>query len=324
MNKIITFLICIAVGLTADGKIGGVTYCDFIYSDTDDSTAFNFQRQYFSYAIDMSDDIKFTLVFDVDRTNKLDGEDARLVAFLKKAQIEYKTSIGKVSMGLIGMNTHAVQEKNWGNRFIEKSAMDKNKYSTSADLGIGFSRRLKDDLNISLQIVNGEGYKEPQGDKQMKISFNTTYGEVNLNKNDGYNAGIVYSTEGLESAPDKNMISAFGGFSGKGSRLGAEYDLLHQGNTESNIISISSNYDITEYLDAFVRYDIYDPDTKYTYKIETYIEEDKGRLSSNYLISGILFNCGNGLSVAPNVRMTFIENGTKDLNEYKINFQYIF
>ena len=120
------------------------------------------------------------------------------------------------------------------------------------------------------------------------------------------------------------MISVFGGFSGKGSRLGAEYDLRHQGDTESNIISISSNYDITDYLDAFVRYDIYDPDTKYTYKIETYIEEDKGRLSSNYLIAGIIFNCGYGLSVAPNIRMTFVEDGTKDFNDYKINFQIKF
>ena len=78
MKKIIPLLIYIAMGLTADGKIGGVTYFDFIYSDEDDSTAFNFQRQYFSYAIDMSDDIKFTLVFDVGRINKYDGEDARL------------------------------------------------------------------------------------------------------------------------------------------------------------------------------------------------------------------------------------------------------
>ena len=319
MKKIITFLICIAMGLTADGKIGGVTYFDFIYSDKDDSTAFNFQRQYFSYAIDMSDDIKFTLVFDIGRIKHVE-EDARLVAFLKKAQIEYKTSIGIVSMGLIGMNTHAVQEKNWGNRFIEKSAMDKNKYSTSADLGIGFSRLLKDNLHMSLQIVNGEGYKEPQGDKQMKISFNTTYGEVKLNKNDGYNAGIVYSTEGAESAPNKNMISVFGGYAGMRLRLGAEYDLLTQGDTTANIISISANYGIKENLDAFVRCDIYDLDTQYTYS-----EEDEGKLSSNYIIAGIVFNCGNGLSVAPNVRMTSFEKSARDSkNEYKINFQFIF
>ena len=110
-------------------------------------------------------------------------------------------------MGLIGMNTHAVQEKNWGNRFIEKSAMDKNAYSTSADLGIGFSRLLRENLNISLQMVNGEGYKKPQGDKYHKISFNATYGERKLNKNDGYNVGVVYSTEATDSNPT-NMIAA--------------------------------------------------------------------------------------------------------------------
>ena len=58
--------------------------------------------------------------------------------------------------------------------------------------------------------------------------------------------------------------------------------------------------------------------------IETYNDGDEVKFSSNYLIAGILFNCGNGLSVAPNIRMTFVEDGTKDSNEYKINFQFIF
>ena len=238
------------MGLTADGKIGGVTYFDFINSDKVDSTAFNFQRQYFSYAINIPDDIQFTLVFDVGRTD----EDARLVAYLKKAQIDFNNSLGKASMGLIGMNTHTVQEKNWGNRFIEKSALDKNKYSTAADLGIGFSRLLKENLNMSIQIVNGEGYKQPQRDKYKKISFNTTYGEVKLNNNDGYNAGIVYSTEGK----DTTMISTFGGFAGMGLRICGEYDMLTKGAVESNIISVSANYGIKNNLDAFVRYDMFD------------------------------------------------------------------
>ena len=51
----------------------------------------------------MLNDIKFNLIFDVGRTNKIvdtegnDAEDTRLTAFLKKAQIDYKTSYGKVS-----------------------------------------------------------------------------------------------------------------------------------------------------------------------------------------------------------------------------------
>ena len=119
MKYLITLLTCITISMAADGKIGGVTYFDFM--SLDDSTEFNFQRQYFSYTVDISGDIKFKIIFDVGRS----GTDSRLNTYLKKAQIDYNTSYGKVSMGLIGMNTHAVQEKNWGNRFIEKSAMEK-------------------------------------------------------------------------------------------------------------------------------------------------------------------------------------------------------
>jgi len=306
MKYLITLLTCITISMAADGKIGGVTYFDFI--SLDDSTAFNFQRQYFSYAVDMSDDIKFKIIFDVGRS----GTDSRLNTYLKKAQIDYNTSYGKVSIGLIGMNTHAVQEKNWGNRFIEKSAMDKNGYSTSADLGIGFSRLLRENLNISLQMVNGEGYKKPQGDKYHKISFNATYGERKLNKNDGYNVGVVYSTAATDSYP-RNMISAFGGFSSMGLRLGAKYDLLTEGDVESNIISVSVNYGVRDNIDSFFRYDMYDDN------------DSENKMGKNYLIAGIILNCGSGLSVAPNMRMTSYEDSSIDTtNEYKINFQFKF
>ena len=306
MKYLITLLTCITISMAAEGKIGGVTYFD--YANAEEKSAFNFQRQYFSYTGVASDNIDFKIIFDVGRTD----EDTRLAAFLKKAQIDYNTSYGTVSMGLIGLNIHSVQEKNWGNRFIEKSAMDKNAYSTSADLGIGFSRLLRENLNISLQMVNGEGYKKPQGDKYHKISFNATYGERKLNKNDGYNVGVVYSTAATDSDPT-NMISAFGGFSSMGLRLGAEYDLLTKGDVESNIISVSANYGVRDNIDAFFRYDIYDDNDS---------ENNKGE---NYLIAGIIFNCGSGLSVAPNVRMTSYEESAKDaLNEYKVNFQFKF
>ena len=77
MKYLITLLSCISISLATDGKIGGVTYFDFISAN--DSTAFNFQRQYFMYGIDVSDNISFKVVFDVGRTNigtVLDKEDA--------------------------------------------------------------------------------------------------------------------------------------------------------------------------------------------------------------------------------------------------------
>ena len=289
--------------MAADGKIGGITYFDFI--NRDDSTAFNFQRQYFSYAVDMSDDISFKVIFDVGRSET----DSRLNTYLKKAQIDCEISCCIVSMGLIGMNTYNVQENNWVHRFIEKSAIDKYGFSSTADLGFGIKISLIDNLNMSLQLTNGEGYKQPQRDKYHKISFNATYGEKILNKNDGYNAGVVYSTE----ATDTIMIGAFGGIAGMGLRLGAEYDMLTKGEAEFNIISITANYGIMDNIDAFLRYDISDDN------------DSNNKNGNNYFITGIKLNCVSGLLIAPNMRITTYENRSIDaVKDYKINFQFKF
>jgi hypothetical protein len=42
MKNLIILLTSISISMAADGKIGGVTYFDFM--SLDDSTAFNFQR----------------------------------------------------------------------------------------------------------------------------------------------------------------------------------------------------------------------------------------------------------------------------------------
>ena len=321
MKYLIILLTYISISIAADGKIGGVTYFD--YTNSKEKSAFVLKRQYFSYGIDISDEVKFRVVFDVGRTDvgtvlRKDGgeksEDTRLVAFLKKAQIDHRTSYGKISMGLIGMNTYNIQEKNWGYRFIEKSAIDKYKFSSTADLGIGFSRVLVNQLKMSLQVVNGEGYKNPQSDKYHKIAFNSTYGEHNLVKNSGFNAGVVYTTEQTDDKPN-SMASLFGGFAGMGLRLGGQFNMLKKGGIESQIISVSSNYSMTDKLDAFVRYDMFDPNTD---------EIDGWKDNSTYLIAGIQLSCGNGLLVAPNIRMESYEDDLDSATEYKINFQFKF
>ena len=326
MKYLIILITYISISIAADGKIGGVTY--FNYTNAEEESPFNFQRQYFGYGGDISDQVSFKILFDVGRTNKNDGEDSRLVAFLKKAQFDYSTSYGKISMGLIGMNTYNIQEKNWGYRFIEKSAIDKYRFSSTADLGIGFSRSITDQLNMSLQIVNGEGFKKPQSDKYHKIAFNSTYGERNLVKNSGFNAGVVYTTEQTDNKPNI-MTSLFGGFAGMGLRLGGQYNVVRDGQTklvvidsvgaigatvelESNIISVSANYAVRNNIDIFARYDMVDDN------------DITNKNGENYLVTGIVLTCNGGISVAPNVRITTSEDETDSVTEYKINFQFKF
>jgi len=305
MKKIL-LVVSITGFMFAEGKIGGVTYFDY-YSNTEKASGFNFQRQYFGYVGDVSDQVSFKILFDVGRSDS----DTRLTTYLKKAQVNYKSSFGKFNFGLIGMNTYAVQESNWGYRFIEKSAIDKNGFSSTADIGVGFSKSIIDNLNLSLLIVNGEGFKTPQGDKFQKIAFNATYGESNLNKNDGYNGGLVYTTESTDTDPT-TMTSVFGGFAGIGLRLGGEYDMQTKDGINLNIISVSTNYAVRDNIDIFTRYDIYDGDTS--------IDND----GENYLVTGIVLDCDGGISVAPNMRMTTSEDASDSSTEYKVNFQFKF
>ena len=318
MKKLLMVLSIIGF-IFAEGKISGVTYFDFSASDT--KSAFNFQRQYFGYGGEVSDQVSYKILFDVGRTNvgaaviekdtSYKSEDTRLVVFLKKAQVNYKSSFGRFNFGLIGMNTYGIQESNWGYRFIEKSAIDKNKFSATADIGVGFSRSLIDNLNLSLLFVNGEGFKKPQGDKYHKIAFNATYGEGNLNKNDGYNAGLVYTTEQTDTDPI-TMTSIFGGFTGMGIRIGGEYDMLTKDSFKSNIISVSANYAVRDKIDIFARYDMIDDN------------DDTNKNVKNYLVTGIVLTCDGGISVAPNVRMTTSEDASDSSTEYKVNFQFKF
>jgi len=305
MKKLITILVSLTI-MIGQNKVGGLTYFDF--TQNEDESGFNFKRQYISVAGSSGEDMKYKVVMDVGRY----GDDNRLTAFLKKAQADYTTNYGKISLGLIGMNTYGVQEKNWGYRFISKSAIDKNKFSATADLGIGYSNTLMENLNLSLQLTNGEGYKKSQEDTYHKFSLNATYGEMKINKNDGYNAGLVFSTMPTENDPI-NMISVFGGYAANNLRLGAEYDIQTSGDLEETIISVTSNYRALDNLDAYVRYDMYTDN----------VENDMN--GENYLIAGLLLNYGNGLSVAPNVRMTSFEDSDMENElEYKLNFQFKF
>ncbi len=304
----------------AEGKIGGTTFMDYTYADS--ALSFNFNRQYFSYGIDVSEKIKFKFVLDVGRTDKgtysdvkdsvNTSEDTRLVAFLKKAQIDYTCSFGKTSLGLIGNNTLNVQEKNWGYRFLEKSALDKYGFSNTADLGVEFSNTVADLLHLSLQVVNGEGYIKPQENKYHKAAFNATFGDKNLTKKDGFNGGVVFTTEPSDSTTS-TMTSFFGGFAGFGLRVGGEYDTFKKGDLTRELISASVNYEIIDKVDIFTRFDFIDNDSKM---------EPEGAL---YTLAGFVLNCGSGLSVAPNMRKTIYEgDAKKSETEYKVNFQFTF
>ena len=302
MKKNLILLFIITFAFAYNGSISGVTYFD--YTRENDVSAFNFNRQYFHYAIEMSNDMKFKVVFDVGRTNKVTDElgnnieDTRLVVFLKTAQLDFKCNWGKTSLGLIGTNTYGVQEKNWGYRFVEKSALDKNKFVSTTDLGVGFSKNFMSNLNVGIQYLNGEGYKSPEINFIQKLNLNINYGEMNLLNNNGGNLGFVYSTELTEESP-LTMLSLYGGIALRKIRIGTELDISE----EKELTSVYLNYIVNRKISIFSRYDILDEDN----------------VKDRYIISGFVYNCGSGFLVSPNIRKS-----NEDDLLYKLNFQFKF
>ncbi len=178
MGKIIvTLLMVISLLYSSDGKIGGKVYFNYTYNsavDADLVHSFGLTRVYFSYEKGLADNLKYRFQTDIDH-----GATPFNV-YLKNAKVELKTRLGKFIFGLQGMNVFNVQETTWGRRFIEESAMDKYKFASSADMGLGFANKLGDNVHFSVLLTNGTGYKHSENDDNKKLSTQVVMGQKKL------------------------------------------------------------------------------------------------------------------------------------------------
>ena len=237
-KTVLVFTLLCVTSLSFCG-ISGVSYFHF------SEDGFGLSRAYFTYKNEISDELSFKFQTDVgsqsDDSND-DTQDDRLMVYLKKAQLDWAVSDNiKVSMGLIGMNMFNVQEATWKNRLISKSALDAAGWSSAADLGIGFYRKFGN-FSTSLLMTNGEGYNHTNVDGKQKISFQALYGEKRLDKNIGYNIGLVYSTLDADPGNLVKVKGVFGGWSNGTLVTGTEYYTQLNGSSEATLMSLSVNY----------------------------------------------------------------------------------
>ena len=299
-NKLIILITLFSFMIAAEIK----GYSIFNY----DNNAFSVDRAYFQYTDEISDELFFKLRYDVGRDSDEEG-DTKLSSYLKNAYVDWKIDdLGKLSMGLLSTNSYSVQEKTWGYRFISKSTVDKYKFTDTADFGVGFSRSIGS-FNLNFQLLNGEGYKNPDSDEKVKSYFRLLYGESNLSKNDGHNYGLVISTlEGDDGEQDnESLFGVFTGWSKDKLRLGFEYYTYESWNTnmlETELLtSVNANYSVNENLDIFMRHEMYE--------VDGVINSD----TAETLIGGV-WNPTKGLYIAPNVAVN------DDSEDYRLTFMF--
>jgi len=293
-----------------DIKINGDTHFNYSFEDADNS-AFHISRAYFSFQKKTSEQISYKFQTDVGS-----GGATAYTVYLKNAKLDWKTDFGKITVGLQGMNMLKVQEDNWGYRFIEKSIIDKNKYSSSADLGIGWERKFGA-ITPNVMITNGTGYKKAENNKYKKLSLRLLYGQSKLKK--GLNTGMVISTESVDyvttTATETGrtfILGGFGGYASGGLRVGAEYIVKFEKmdvDKRASLISVYGNYQVTNKLSGFGRFDLVDPDTA---------TDSDGH---NYLILGLNYQPEKGFYIAPNVKLKVPETGTQEAT-YQVSFRF--
>ncbi|RKY81554.1 hypothetical protein DRQ07_03735 [candidate division KSB1 bacterium] len=306
----VSFLLTSGLAFSEEGGMSSLIFFDYSYQTSEnapDHNGFEVKRAYFTFSKSVTHAIGFKIQFDVGRQK--DRMNTNLYAYLKNALVKWKTDAGTFIFGLQGMNVFKIQEKTWGYRFIEKSAMDREKFASSADLGIGFSRKFAEKGFINAMITNGGGYKKPETDKYKKYSVLIGYGEQRLDKKRGFNAGVVFSYEPYKNGTvyRKQLIGFLAGFSVKKIRMGAELNIMDDSavDKQNKLLSVYAVYKITERYQIFGRAD----------------RLDDGAENENYIIAGMVLVPAKSLMIAPNVRI--LEDGSSR-NSFNVNFQYNF
>tara|TARA_Y100000814_G_C12287666_1_gene387298 strand:+ start:32 stop:1024 length:993 start_codon:yes stop_codon:yes gene_type:complete len=326
--------------IVAEGKISGVGFYNYTRSLSEgaegvDKGSFGFDRIYFTYKNDISDQFSFKFQTDVGRMNLVDEDDggnvilgtkSNLFTYIKKAQLDWNLSFGKIILGVQGMNVFNVTEKNWGFRFIEKSPMDKHKFSSSADMGIGYSGKFND-LNYSILSTNGSGYKKEENDAFKKTSIQLIYGEKKLVKKDGFNVGLSAAFEPYYSSGSytKTLMAFFGGYAGNGLRIGGEFDMHTDSNGDKTkqIMAFYGSYKAMDDLETLIYVDMYDPWTDSVDDSDT-DDLDEGKDNLTYIIAGVNYYVGEHLIITPNIRFTSFEDESDSETVFKMNFQFKF
>ena len=315
MKKILLVLLIIPSMIFMQGKING--YAIFDYKGS--TQQFDVDRAYLIYSKDISDDLFFKYRLDVGRDSDSDG-DTKLSAYLKNVYVDWKCKeFGKFSIGLISTNSFGIQEKTWGYRFLSKSPIDIAGMTKTADFGVGYSKSFEK-FDINFQIVNGEGYKANfdsgnTNDDKPAAYLRLMYGEKKLNKNDGFNVGLVYRTRYYNDEYADNVIGLFGGWAGSNFRLGAEYNQQDLDGSVETMTSLYANYNINNKIDLFLRHDMNDENIDNSWNDGN----DGLDMASNTML-GMVWNPTKGLYISPNIIISQAGDDSEASNEYRLTF----
>ena len=252
-----------------------------------DDRGFELDRSYLGYQYDLGEGLQIKGVMDIGQSD--DVNDYHRIAYIKNAQISWKTGNWTLTGGLISNTQFNVQEKFWGYRYIMKSFQDLYKFGNSADLGVSVAYKFADWISADAIVVNGEGYKKVQKNDGLMYGLGTTLTptkSITMRVYYGLNDGAD------ETKKDIQNLATFIGFKFERFSLGAEYNWMWNAkNVEGKDYegwSVYANAKMNKKVDGYIRYD--------------HCSDDKAGF-----IAGVQCKLGKYVKIAPNFRLNYKE-----------------
>ena len=115
-----------------------------------DDRGFELERSYLGYQYDFGKGLQVKAVMDAGQSDDVD--DYHRIAYIKNAQLTWKTGNWTLSGGLISTNQFNMQEKFWGYRYIMKSFQDEFKFGSSTDLGLSVAYKFNELCFIVIRL----------------------------------------------------------------------------------------------------------------------------------------------------------------------------
>jgi hypothetical protein len=250
---IILFLVGAGGRLMAETTttINGVGFGDYYYNLKNNTpaeesrNAFQFRRLYFTVENNLNADMKVR--FRLEAKHDDYGKKTAITPFVKHAYIEWSNLIPahKFIIGIQETNGFKNSEELWGYRPVEKTIMDLNGISSSADMGIGLKGDLGTKAHHWLTILNGTGYNSAEVDKFKKVGYAfwltpvkglivEGYADYEPQKpKDGQTAEAPSGSKDYQASKGYYTWKAFVGYEMSHLSLGAEY--FTRTNKESGI-----------------------------------------------------------------------------------------
>ena len=303
MKQLLSLTLVLSLTLSMNAQEGdpfGKVFTNFNHDN--DKNEFELKRAYLGYSYKVNDNFLTKITFDVGNNSS----GSAYTAFLKIASLSWKPmSNTTLNMGMIGTKNFKFMEKSWGRRYIEKSALDKEKWANAADLGVSLDYKLFDNFTIDGQILNGEGYKNTQDDSGLlRTGFGATYKLSNFS----IRVFRDMMTE-IETDINQEITTAAVSYSNNGLNIGIETDMMENANNnpdmDKKIMSIYGSYKLLDKFTLFGRYDDYSSENSW--------DED-----GTYTIIGVETQLAKGVKAAANIRQT-----TNDVNDIKDNAFYL-